>query len=110
MKLGAKLDMVILGRIYAPSKDPKWAQPGEKLTTNNHTTKKINKNEKNSKLRVFFWLVPLPKDRYRRQAPYADVPETLGLRGGPKTAKNGQKWPKMTTRGRKLIKPFKIAR
>ena len=54
MKLGAKLDMVILGRIYAPSKGPKWAQRGEKLTTNNHTTRKINKNEKNSKLRVFF--------------------------------------------------------
>ena len=110
MKLGAKLDMVILGRIYAPSKGPKWAQRGAKLTTNNHTTRKINENEKNSKLRVFFWLVPLPKDRYRRQAPYADVPETLGLRGGPKTAKNGQKWPKMTTRGRKSIKPIKIAK
>ena len=55
MKLGAKLDMVILGRIYVPSKDPKWAQPGEKLTTNNHTTRKINKNEKNSKSRVFFF-------------------------------------------------------
>ena len=46
----------------------------------------------NSKLRVFFWLVPLPKGRYRRQAPYADVPETLGLRGG---LKNGQKLPEM---------------
>ena len=34
----------------------------------------------------------LPKGRYRRQAPYADVSETLGLRGGPK---NSQKWPKM---------------
>ena len=110
MKLGAKLDMVILARIFAPSKGPKWAQPGEKLTTNNHTTTKINRNEKNSKLRVFFWLVPLPKDRYRRQAPYADVPETLVLRGGPKTAENGQKWPKMTTRGRKSIKLIKIAK
>ena len=91
MELGAKLDMVILGRIYAPSKDPKWAQSGEKSTTKNHTTRKINKNEKkctvpqkrnknekNSKLRVFFWLVPLPKGRYRRQA---DVSETLGLKG-----------------------------
>ncbi len=28
--------------------------------------------------------------------------------GSPKTAKNGQKWPKMTTRGRKLIKPSKL--
>ena len=96
MKLGAKLDMVMLERIYAPSKDPEWAQPGEKLTTDNYTTKEMNKNEKNSKLRVFFWLVPLPKDRYRRQAPYADVPETLGLRGAqkqPKMAKNGQKLP-----------------
>ena len=37
----------------------------------------------------------LPKGRYRCQAPYADFPETLGLRGGPKTANNGQKWPKM---------------
>ena len=55
----------------------------------------MNENEKNSKLRVFFWLVPLPKGRYRRKAPYADVPETLGLRVGaqmqPKTAKNGKK-------------------
>ena len=110
MELGARLDMVILKRIFAPSKGPKWAQQCEKSTTNNYTTKKINKNEKNSKLRVFFWLVPLPKDRYRRQAPYADVPETLGLRGAPKTAKNGQKWPKMTTRGRKSIKPIKIAK
>ena len=96
MKLGAKLDMVILGRIYAPSKGPKWTQRGEKLTTNNHTTRKINKNEKNLKLRVFFWLVPLPKGRYRRQAPYADVSEILGLRVGSKTAKmakNGQKRP-----------------
>ena len=82
MKLGAKLDMVILGRIFAPSKGPKWAQPGEKSTTNNHTTKKINENEKNSKLRVFFWLVPLPKGR--RQAPYVDVSESLGLRGAQK--------------------------
>ena len=64
------------------------------------------KNEKISKLRVFFWLVPLPKGRYRRQAPYADVSETLGLRGGPKTARNGQKKPKMTSTGRKLIKPI----
>ena len=85
MELGAKLDMVILSRIFAPSKGPKWAQQGEKSTTNNHTTKKMNKDEKNSKLRVFFWLVPLPKGR--RQAPYVDVSESLGLRGGPKTAK-----------------------
>ena len=53
----------------------------------------MNENEKNSKLGVFFfWLVPLPKGRYRRQAPYADVSETQGLRGGPKQpkmAKNG---------------------
>ena len=55
---------------------------------------KMIENEKNSKLRVFFWLVSLPKDRYRRQAPYADVSETLGLRGAPKQpkmARNGQK-------------------
>ena len=65
----------------------------------------MNENEK---LRVLFWLVPLPKGRYRRQATYADGPETLGLRGGPKTAKNSRKWPKMTVRGRKSIKPIKI--
>ena len=59
---------------------------------------------------VFFWLVSLPKGRYRRQAPYADVSETLGLRGGPKTAQFGQKWPKMTSRERKSIKPSKIAK
>ena len=50
----------------------------------------------NSKLKVFFWLVPLTKGIYKRQAPYADVPETLGLRGAqkqPKMAENGQKWP-----------------
>ena len=69
----------------------------------------MNENEKNSKTRVFFWLVPLPKGRYRHQAPYADVSETLGLRGGPKTAKNGQKWPKMT-RGRKSIISIKITK
>ena len=62
MKLGAKLDMVILGRIFAPSKGPKWAQPGEKLTTNNHTTKKNKKNEKNSKLRVFFLAGAIAKE------------------------------------------------
>ena len=54
MKLGAKLDKVILGKIFAPSKGPKWALPGEKSTTNNHTTTKKNENEKNLKLRVFF--------------------------------------------------------
>ena len=64
----------------------------------------MNKDENNSKLRVFFWLVPLPKGRYRRQAPYADVPETLGLRGGPKTAKNGQKWPKNDLKREKINK------
>ena len=53
--------------------------------------------------------MPLPKGRYRHQAPYAKVSETLELRVGPKTAENGQKWPKMTTRGRKSIKPIKIA-
>ena len=51
----------------------------------------MTKNEKNSKLRVFFWLVSLPKGRYRRQAPYADVSEILGLKG----PKNSQKWPEM---------------
>ena len=58
----------------------------------------MNENEKNSKLRVFFWLVPLPKGRYRRQAPYADVSETLGLRGGqkrPEMAKNDLKREKL---------------
>ena len=42
----------------------------------------------------FFWLVPLAKGRYRRQAPYADVSEILGLRGAqkqPDMVKNGQK-------------------
>ena len=69
----------------------------------------MNKNEKNKKLRVFFWLVLLPKGRYKRQAPYADVFKNPGAQGGPKTAKNGQKWPKMITSGRKSIKPIKIA-
>ncbi len=56
--------------------------------------------------------MPLPKGRYRRHAPYADVSDTLGLRpgGGAKTAKNDKKWQKMTTRGRKLIKPIEIAK
>ena len=52
-------------------------------------------------------LVPLPKGRYTRQAPYADVPETQGLRGGhkqPKMAKNGQKQPKMAKNGQKWPK------
>ena len=69
----------------------------------------MNENEKNSKSRVFFWLVTLPKGGYRRQAPYADVSETQGLRG-PKKAQNGHKQPKMTTRGRKFVKPIKIAK
>ena len=40
--------------------------------------------------------MPLTKGIYKRQAPYADVPETLGLRGAqkqPKIAENGQRWP-----------------
>ena len=41
----------------------------------------MNKNEKNKNQGCFFWLVPLPKGRYRSQAPYADVSESLGLRG-----------------------------
>ena len=52
----------------------------------------MNENEKNSKLRVFC-LVPLPESRYRRQAPYADVSETLVLKGAQKRhemAKNSQ--------------------
>ena len=44
----------------------------------------MNKDQKNSKLRLFFWLVPFPKGRYRRQAPCADVSESLGLRGAQK--------------------------
>ena len=48
----------------------------------------MSRNEKNSKLRVFFWLVPLPEGKYRCEAPYADVLEILGLRGA-------QKWPEM---------------
>ena len=51
----------------------------------------MNENEKNSKLRDFFWLVILPEGRYRRQAPYAKVSDTLGLRG----AQNGPKRPKI---------------
>ena len=39
MELGARLDMVILKRIFAPSKGPKWAQQCEKSTTNNYTKK-----------------------------------------------------------------------
>ena len=53
--------------------------------------KKMNQNERNSISRVYFWLVPLPEGRHRRQAPYADVSETLGLRGG---AQKQPKWPK----------------
>ena len=49
--------------------------------------KKMNNNEKNFKLRVFFGLVPRPKGRFRDQAPYTDVIVSLGLRGA-------QKWPK----------------
>ena len=56
---------------------------------------KKNEIEKNLKLRVSFLLVPLPEGRYRHQAPYADVSETLGLRVGaqiqPKMAKNDHK-------------------
>ena len=59
---------------------------------------------------MFFWLVPLSEGRYRHQAPYAKVSETLELKVGPKTAENGQKWPKKTTTGRKSIKPIKIAK
>ena len=51
----------------------------------------------------FFWLVPLAKGRYRRQAPYVECFRNPGAQGGlknsqkwPKMAKNGQKWPKMT--------------
>ena len=55
----------------------------------------MNKNEKSSKLRVFFFQVPLPEDRYRCQAPRTDVLETLRLRGAQKMAKNGQKLSKM---------------
>ena len=54
MELGARLDMVILKRIFAPSKGPKWAQQGEKLTIEKPNKKK-NENEKSSKLRVFFF-------------------------------------------------------
>ena len=31
--------------------------------------------------------MPLSKGRFRRQAPYADVPETRGLRGGGEKTK-----------------------
>ena len=40
---------------------PKLAQQGEKSTTNNHTTNKINKNENNTKLRVFFFAGAIAK-------------------------------------------------
>ena len=53
---------------------------------------------------MFFWLVPLPKGRYRRQAPYADVPETRGLKGGSKTAENGQKMAKNDQQREKIEK------
>ena len=78
---------------FAPSKGPKWAQQGEKLTIEKPNKKK-NENEKSSKLRVFFFQVPLPEDRYRCQAPHTDVLETLGLRGA-------QKWSKMVKNGQK---------
>ena len=53
----------------------------------------MNGNENNLKLRVF-WLVPLAESRYRHQAPYADVSETLVLKGAQKRqemAKRSQK-------------------
>ena len=50
--------------------------------------------------------MPLPKGRYRRQAPYADAPETLVLRGAqkqPKLTKNGHKWEKIDKTHKKLL-------
>ena len=72
--------------------------------------KKININKKNSYSRPFFGLVRHPEARCRGLAPYPVVLESLGLRGGPKTAQYGQKRPKMTSRESKLIKPIKIAK
>ena len=53
---------------------------------------------------VFFWLVPLPEGRFRREAPYADVLETLWFRGG----KNSQKWQKMAKNDHKREKIFEL--
>ena len=49
-----------------------------------------------------FWLVPLLEGSYRRQAPYTDVSDNLGLRrGGPI---NGPKWPKIAKNDFKRMK------
>ena len=53
MELRAKFDMVILSRIFAPSKGPKWAQQCEKLTTHNYT-KKDEQKWKESKIKGVF--------------------------------------------------------
>ena len=42
----------------------------------------MNENEKNQNKWCFFLLVTLPKGGYRRQAPFADVSETLGALWG----------------------------
>ena len=62
--------------------------------------RKNEKNEKNSKLRSFFGLVPRPEGEFRARAPYPDVLKSLGYRGGgqkwPKNAKIAIKWKKMS--------------
>ena len=72
---------------------PAMVQNGPNKVKINHrkTIQKINKNKNNSKLRIFFEQVPLPEDRYRRQAPCTDILDSQGLRGAqtrPKMAKN----------------------
>ena len=55
----------------------------------------MKKNEKNSKLRSFFGLVPRPEGEFRARAPYPDVLKSLGYKGGPKMAKKCQNRHKM---------------
>ena len=72
--------------------------------------KKININEKNSYSKPFFGLVRHPEARCRGLAPYPVVLESLGLRGGPKTAQYGQKRQKMISTESNTVKPIKIAK
>ena len=59
----------------------------KKRCRNELSLKKMKRNEKNSKLRSFFELVPRPEGELRGQAPYPEVLKFLGYRGGG--AKNG---------------------
>ena len=59
----------------------------------------MKNNEKNSKLRSFFGLVPRPEGEIRAWAPYPEILKSLGYRGGqkwPKNAKIAIEWNKMS--------------